>query len=388
MGISISWFAVASRSPKETLETLGLVDTCAVVDHSDCEIAGVVLPNGSYLIMLDEFWHPMIHPASMEAVSKGGLVVGCSEYENVNSSLAFLYRDGKPVWHVSHVLSEGVGHLQIDGAAPPATAELLAQARKQGEEQGYDAVFSVPAKLAHETCGFRHEEARGLRFTKLERSKDAKAPPTELSAAAIADSALACLTRTLAPLGYERPKAAGEDAALVKSTPEDEIKVYFIGTKLSPTVCLCEVTFSIRNHYVQSFAAVTPGIEPMSTAELVLSELMRIPQHLSSANYLAKFTEEIESKLPALASRFHSIKELDKLVNNGKPREDLLGRPTKSHFNIRTGFSRLILAYLAGNRSFKRMVTQTDAASYGGANPDSVVNQLAKHLREHVKPLP
>jgi len=95
MGISISWIAVAMKPAKDLLKELKLRDTGAPAVPGSAKFAGASLPNGWFVIALNEFWHSMIHPESLEPLSSDCVVVGCAEIENANSSLAFLFREGR-----------------------------------------------------------------------------------------------------------------------------------------------------------------------------------------------------------------------------------------------------------------------------------------------------
>ena len=92
MGSSFSWIAVADLSPEESLDLLNLTDTGRYTELGDCEIAGAQLENGVYVIVMKEFWHRIIHRSSMEEFTGDCTVIGCSEYEAVNTSLAFQYK--------------------------------------------------------------------------------------------------------------------------------------------------------------------------------------------------------------------------------------------------------------------------------------------------------
>src|SRR5436190_19224336 len=104
----MSWISVAGKPREKALADLCLVDSGQPAAAGSVPMAGAVLAgSGAFIVVFDEFWPPAIHPALMEQLSEGGLVVGCSEAESQNTSLAFLFRGGEQLWNVSHVLDEG-----------------------------------------------------------------------------------------------------------------------------------------------------------------------------------------------------------------------------------------------------------------------------------------
>jgi hypothetical protein len=143
MGMVFSWLSVASLSPTEVLAALNLDDTGGAVALGDCEITGAALPQGGYVVVANAFWHAVIHPPKLAALSLGATVVGCTESENANASVAFLWRDGEQIWQVTHLLDEGAEHFDVEGDAPAETAALLEQAIARHRAEGYDAVLGT-----------------------------------------------------------------------------------------------------------------------------------------------------------------------------------------------------------------------------------------------------
>lgn len=167
MGFSISWLAVCGKPKADILAELALADTAQATDADESEMSGALLPGGWYVIYLNEFWHTLVQPETVAALSSGATVVGCAVEEHAMASLAFLYKEGECVWQVSHVLDRGHDHLDIDGQAPDATSALLQAAIQRHEAEGHDAVFNVPVDLAFQACGFRHDAEHALEFTEL-----------------------------------------------------------------------------------------------------------------------------------------------------------------------------------------------------------------------------
>lgn len=377
MSSRISWFAVARKPRDETLAALRHTDSGVPVRPGECAVAGGGLPGGAYVVVLDEFWHPFLHPSAMHALSRDCVVVGYAESENTNTSLAFLYREGRQVWQVSHVQDEGDDNLHVAGTAPAAVAALLETAKAARAASGHDAVFGVPAALASSICGFRHDVPADIVFTRLDPAPDPDLLPGPRISAAYA----ACVTRVLQAEGFTSPSRPIVPAALSRVNDIGEIQCFARCSRGEGGGAYCDVVFHVRNARIQAFASVTPDVPVEWTCRLVLSTIGGPASRIRSAADLAKAEAFLASQLPAILRRLEDIPELDRLVNDGRSRVDVANRITKSHFEIDFGFSRIVLAYLAGNPQFEQMVADTDACTRGGPDPGNDVNVLADHLR-------
>lgn len=86
------------------------------------------------------------------------LLAGVVE-EHVNYSAACLYEGGEEIWRVWHQLDFGDFHLEVEGAPPEPFEAIKAKHFKRREEEGHDAVFSVPVELAAGLCGYAYGQA-------------------------------------------------------------------------------------------------------------------------------------------------------------------------------------------------------------------------------------
>lgn len=379
MGYRFSWISVAAKAGADVLSELGLTDSAQSVEAGTVPMSGARLANGSYVIVFNEFFHPMIDPLLMKVLSLNCIVVGCTEDDNTNASMAFLCRDGARVWTVSHVLAEGADHLSIEGVPPKAVASLRHAALKARSEYGHDAVFSVPAALAEEVCGFRHGERNGLLFTRLDRKF------------ADIDATLNEIVRMAADMleagGYVQD--ASRPYLFVKTTAADRIKVYL---RHSTTPEIGAMHFDARvevcNNYVHGFMHQASDLHATETAVLQLSDALNALGALATPAKVAACLSQLQSEFPAWLGRLHDIVALEALVNDSRPRYNAMGEVTQCRYDGDTGYSRLILAYLASNPRFEEMVVQTDLVlSRGNRDPESDLNKICSHLRAHVKPL-
>lgn len=384
MGYRASWISVAAKAGTEVLAELGLVDSAQPVQPGTVPMAGAHLENGTYVIVFDEFFHPVIDPMLMKVLSLNCIVIGCAEDENTNASMAFLCRDGAMVWRVSHVLAEGGDHLHIEGVAPKVVKPLLQSALQSRSQHGHDAVFGVPGTLAEEVCGFRlggrpGEPARS--FTRLDRKF------------ADIDASLGELVRA----GADVLQAAGyvqEDASrpglFTKTSEHDQIKVYLRhSTTPAIGVMYFGVCAEVCNRYVDGLMhQAVPQLHATQTAVLRWSGTLDGDSALTTPAEVAACRSQIQSAFSPWLARLHDLVALDALVNGPPAPGSAVGEARECHFDGDTGYSRLILAYLASNPRFEDMVAQTEhVLSRGKPDPKSDLNKLCKHLRAHAEPV-
>lgn len=378
MGTAVSWISVGMKPANAVLKHLLLRDTGIEVQEGSCKIAGAVMPNGSFVVVMDGFWHPLIKRSTMEILSNGCVVVGCSEYDNVNTSLAFLYREGLQQWQVTHTLDEGDDHLAVEGKPPQLLAGILAQAKKDRREKGYDAVFGVPASLVQQICGFRHRAHPELRFTEL-------VPIPMLAYRDIVEPLLSHLEPVLLAKGFTRVSSGEGYHSFVAKTDQEDICCDFVHGGYPEGGGWANIRFSVLNHYVQALSTGVPGYGHSLTYKGNFDAIVGGSSSIQTADDLSEWIGKIETKLPTLIDQMRSIRGLDALANDGSPRRGFNGEPTLSHYDTTTGMSRLVLAYLAGNPNFEHIVAETDAEYYGGASPSNGVHQVVAYLKAHAK---
>lgn len=408
MGYRASWISVAAKAGDEVLAELGLTDSGEPVQPGSVPMALAHLAhpaNGTCAIVFNEFWHPMIDPMLMKVLSLNCIVVGCAEDENTNTSMAFLCRDGARVWTVSHVLAEGGhDHLAIEGVARRALAPLLQVARQARAAHGHDAVFGVPAALAHAVCGFRLGAASDNGpapvdngpapvFTRLDRRfADIDATLGELVRAAAG---------VLQAAGYVQEDAS-RPHSFAKTTAHDRVQVHLRhSTTPEISAMYFDVRAEVRNFLVDGLMhQAAPQLHATQTA------VLRWPDDahgdcsdLTTPAEVAAFQALLHSAFAPWLARLHDLVALEAMVNNDPTKHYTPPGPAvpgaagttaepQCHFDGDTGYSRLVLAYLAGNPRFEDMVAQTDQVlSRGKRNPESDLHRICRHLRTHAQPV-
>jgi hypothetical protein len=164
MGYSLSWAALKEGSQQTACAALGLRATGKREEIPESKIVGAALPTAWYVI---QFNRTEMGDRELARLSRPGEVVCCFVEDHVMVSWASGWREGKKVWSVVHDCEKGRFHLDIKGEAPAelkSIAERLIaeQHADGGEKADVDHVYDVPAELAKEFTGYRHDERTGL----------------------------------------------------------------------------------------------------------------------------------------------------------------------------------------------------------------------------------
>lgn len=373
----MSWLAVSGAPRDEALEILGLRDTGEPVLPLEVELALGTLGTGALVFVFDRFWHPLVKPWwSRAALSQFGPVVGCAEEDHVGAAVAFAFHRGHQLWQVSHVRDEGPDHLEIEGTPPSNTQALLAQLRATREREQFDALFDLPAKLAHQMCGFRLTDHARMRFVRLERRADFDASKLALVADLGAGAEAVLLDQGFVrdddSRGYIRRNATGRITCHCQRQAQD------VG-------CSFDLHFAIHNDAVFAIQKQALDREPRRTAEVSLSKVRATPDRVFSRRQADAVLARLGGEVAALLQLLEDVQALERIVNDGAPPRSFTGAET--YYDTWTEYSRITLAWLAANPRFDAMVAATDRATRGGPSPDTSARVLERYLRAHVPPL-
>jgi hypothetical protein len=160
MGYSLSWPALKGGNLQTARAALGLRATGKREETAESKIVGVQLPTGWYVVQLNR---TEMEDRELARLSRSGEVVCCSVEDHVMVSWASGWSEGKTVWSVVHDCEKGRFHLDIKEVAPAelkGIAERLTaeQQAAGGEKADVDHVYDVPAELAKELTGYRHDQ--------------------------------------------------------------------------------------------------------------------------------------------------------------------------------------------------------------------------------------
>ena len=171
MGFNISWLAFHASGREAALRALGLHLAGEPKPWPKTLISGTCLPDNTYLIFLNNCFHPLVTPQALASASGGSHIVGCQVAEAIMLSAAFCWRDGARLWNVTHESEKGVRNLEVEGESPLELAALRAAAEASQKKErkfpllplprwGIDHYFRVPIDLAGSVVGFEHDRVQ------------------------------------------------------------------------------------------------------------------------------------------------------------------------------------------------------------------------------------
>ena len=175
MGWSLSWAALKGGDLQTVCSALSLRATGKREEIAESSIVGAQLPTGWYMVQFDR---SEMEDRVLAHLSRSGEVVCCFIEDHVMVSWASGWREGSKVWSVVHDCEKGRFHLDIKGEAPAklkgiAERLIAEQQAAGGEKADVDHVYDVPAELAKELTGYRHDQdipgVSGDVFEALER---------------------------------------------------------------------------------------------------------------------------------------------------------------------------------------------------------------------------
>jgi hypothetical protein len=179
MGFALHWAALKGGNLRSICSVFNLRSTGRREEIPEFDFAGFELPTGWSLVL---FHGKTIKDELLEELSRSGEVVSCFVEDHVMFSTASGWRNQGPTRSVTHDCEKGRFHLEIQGVVPPALEGIqssMVALRKAagGEKAEVDHIYDIPAELAREVTGFRHDQdipgLSGDAYDVLEPTKEA-----------------------------------------------------------------------------------------------------------------------------------------------------------------------------------------------------------------------
>jgi hypothetical protein len=184
MGFALHWAALKDGDLESICSVFKLRPTGRREKIPESDIVGVELPSGWCLVL---FNRQTIKDELLQEFSSSGEVISCFLEDHVMFSAASGWRNQGPIWSVTHDCEKGRFHLETQGVVPAALESIqnnLISQQKQtgGEKADVDYIYDIPAKLAKDLTGFRHDEdipgMAGEIFHVFESAKNADDKPS------------------------------------------------------------------------------------------------------------------------------------------------------------------------------------------------------------------
>lgn len=155
VGFRVQLIAVIGEDPSAVQSSYGVVPTGRHQELPESPVVGVVLPNGAYLLFINDEIAP--NDEVFARLSERASLVAFYANETNMESYVCAWAEGKRRWAVHHDSHQGLKHLETTGALPeefPAIRDrLLAQ---QGDTEDTDFVFDIPLELFVAAGGIRY----------------------------------------------------------------------------------------------------------------------------------------------------------------------------------------------------------------------------------------
>lgn len=177
MGYSLSWVAVKGGNSEAIYSILGVRPNGQREEVAESKIVSAELPTGWILVL---FNRKELKDETLARLSSLGEVAYCFVEDHVMFSTASAWSGGKRLWCVTRDTEKGSLHLEASGQLPSSFAAIrdrlfAKQNANGGEKSDTDFIYDIPADLAREITGFRHDVdtpgMTGDRFQVLEETK-------------------------------------------------------------------------------------------------------------------------------------------------------------------------------------------------------------------------
>lgn len=162
MGFSISWIAVHGKSKQAVLDEAKLTDTGEPDEACESPVCGAELPDGWYVLFLNDYDHPYLQNDFVSKLSENCQVIVCQVEEHVMASTALFFENGQRIWYMGHLAETGIYHLEAEGTPPAILTAIEDEQREKQDAEGgemaeVDHLFEVPLLVAQRICGYRHD---------------------------------------------------------------------------------------------------------------------------------------------------------------------------------------------------------------------------------------
>lgn len=353
MGLRISWICFDADKKTDVLNALNVGESAEIVLPLSTEICGALTPHGKYVVVISDFYHELVQADALEAASDSTDLVAYSGCENTSTSMAMRYEAGMRHWYLWHSSEMGHDHLEVEGD-PENLDSILDDAVEEASKEGYDAVYSVPAKIAENACDFNCARMEGLGFVRLDSRKNAL-PGSKREVNVLWCAALA---RLLAPLGFEQASDDEGEPIFQQHNEKESFKVipYTWKDKYDEEddkKYVCNAWLELRNHQVQRYITeFSPDYLKYPTASFTGLTGKKLPD-LHTEHDLLLYAEVVCGKIQEMIPKCKTMESLDRIINGDRTEIDFMEQLQ--------GISPLVIAILARNPNAHSMTMEANS---------------------------
>ncbi len=159
MGFRVQLIAVTGKEPSAIQRDFGVAATGQYEEIAESPVVGAPLPNGAYLLYINDPDQILPNDQVFARLSKGASLVACYANETVMNSYACGWANGVARWSVFHDAQQNIKHLETSGVLPPELQPIRDRLFAQQDlDDDADYVFNVPIELFAALGGIRYDQ--------------------------------------------------------------------------------------------------------------------------------------------------------------------------------------------------------------------------------------
>src|SRR5262249_20456013 len=158
MGFRVQLIAISGKEPRAIQRDFGVVATGQREEIAESAVVGATLPNGAYLLYINDPDKIVPDDKVFARLSKGASLVACYTNETVMNSYACGWANGIERWSVFHDAQQDIKHLETSGILPLEFQAIRDRlfAEQEGDD-GADFIFDIPIELFAALGGIRYD---------------------------------------------------------------------------------------------------------------------------------------------------------------------------------------------------------------------------------------
>lgn len=158
MGFRVQLIAVTGKDPRAIQREFGVAPTGEHEEIAESPVVGAALPNGAYLLYINDPDRIVPDDKVFSRLSKGASLIACYANETVMCSYTCAWSNGVERWSVLHDSQQGIEHLETRGTLPHETQPIRERLfAEQANDDGADFIFDIPVELFAALGGIRYD---------------------------------------------------------------------------------------------------------------------------------------------------------------------------------------------------------------------------------------
>ena len=156
MGYRVLLITVTGKDAETVHVDYGVTPTGQHEEIAESPVTGAYLPNGDYLLYVNDDITPV--DSVLAKLSTSASLLACYANETVMESCVVSWVDGEEQWSVWHDAQQSPSHLETNGSVPDQLTPI--QIRLIAEQDGVtdtDYIFDIPIELFVALGGIRYD---------------------------------------------------------------------------------------------------------------------------------------------------------------------------------------------------------------------------------------